>query len=65
MNEGVKLVYMTTHPVDEGLYVGEREKMMEGYAARDPAFVDRCVQGVSDAVFLKIWCIFSWRALEW
>lgn len=47
------MIYMTTHLIDESLYVGKRKRIMESYATRDPAFVDLCVEKVSDAVFLE------------
>ncbi|CAM9622949.1 unnamed protein product [Ectocarpus sp. 4 AP-2014] len=42
VNPDIKLVYMTTHTIDESKYYGEWKTALEGYKARDPAFLEPC-----------------------
>ncbi|CAM9586746.1 unnamed protein product, partial [Ectocarpus fasciculatus] len=41
-NPDIKLVYMTTHTIAESNYFGEWKTRLEGYKARDPAFLEPC-----------------------
>lgn len=42
VNPEIQLVYMTTHTIDESKYYGEWKTALEGYEARDPAFLETC-----------------------
>lgn len=42
VNPDIKLVFMSTHAIDESKYFGEWEDTLEGYKRRDPAYLEPC-----------------------
>eukprot|EP00752_Nemacystus_decipiens_P006929 g6222.t1 len=42
VNPDIKLVFMTTHSIDESKYYGEWSDTLEAYKARDPAYLEPC-----------------------
>lgn len=42
VNPDINLVFMTTHAIDESKYFGEWGETLEGYKARDPAYLEPC-----------------------
>lgn len=48
VNPGIKQIYATTHTIDEAMYSGEWADALEGYAARDPWYLNACKTKVCD-----------------
>lgn len=42
VNPDVKLIYMTTHAIDETKYFGEWLQALKGFEERDPKYLDAC-----------------------
>eukprot|EP00903_Cladosiphon_okamuranus_P006918 g6733.t1 len=42
LNPGIKLVYMSTHTIDESKYFGKWGDTLQGYKARDPTYLESC-----------------------
>lgn len=49
-NPNIKLVFMTTHAIDEDKYVGAWHDALEGYKARDPVYLNACKEKVTGSV---------------
>ncbi|CAN0251124.1 unnamed protein product, partial [Hapterophycus canaliculatus] len=42
VNPEIKLVFMSTHAIDESKYFGDWQHALEGYKARNPVYLDAC-----------------------
>lgn len=42
VNPDIRLVFMSTHAIDESKYFGDWQHALEGYKARNPVYLDSC-----------------------
>ncbi|CAN0426146.1 unnamed protein product [Pylaiella littoralis] len=49
-NPNIKLVFMSTHTIDEGKFVGPWHDTLEGYKARDPVRLKSCMEKYDEAL---------------